>query len=343
MQKIFIAGAWLDAAEAAARTPQSGNAKPHGAVRECGREDVARASPQRTLRSPHGRQLQPAARGELLGDVAARIRGAKRSWPRSPRARTVCPSAILRLHRGRCIHVRALGSARRRGGRWPVGETSVSGARARRAQPASAGAAGMVGALLPRYFPASCPRRRGGSRARRRRDARAAGACRQPAREPGARAAFEGLPAGAVNVITAARQTARALIEHAPAERMLFTEPAAADAFIVCRDADLDLRCPASVGASAQRRPGVRFGTPYLRRALDRRRICGARASVRRILGRRRSVQAADRSRPVDFARGSPAREDQVGRTLRAAPSSFSAAVAFSRLVCRVTSSNPPC
>jgi succinate-semialdehyde dehydrogenase/glutarate-semialdehyde dehydrogenase len=59
--------------------------------------------------------------------------------------------------------------------------------------------------------------------------------------------AFEGLPPGALNVVTGGAEAADALVEHAPAARDLFAQPAASAAFIVSRDAELDVAIPGIV------------------------------------------------------------------------------------------------
>src|ERR1700722_2644871 len=74
----FIAGAWLEAEEGAAREIRNpATLKPLGAVRDCGRAHVAHAVAAARAALPAWRQLQPAARGALLGEVAARIRARK--------------------------------------------------------------------------------------------------------------------------------------------------------------------------------------------------------------------------------------------------------------------------
>jgi acyl-CoA reductase-like NAD-dependent aldehyde dehydrogenase len=234
MQKIFIAGAWLDAAGGAARELRNpATRKPLGAVRDCGWEDVARAVAAARAALPAWAQLQPAVRGELLGDVAARIRARKAELA----ALATRENGVPLCESSDCVEAAAF-MFERWGALGVAGKLSEAGTRG------PAGSEGVVAALLPWNLPllalgaAAAP-------------ALAAGATLvllPPADNPLASLAlapaFEGLPAGAVNVITGGAQTARALIEHAPAERMMFTGPAAADAFIVCRDADLDLAVP---------------------------------------------------------------------------------------------------
>src|SRR5580692_6205038 len=74
----FIAGAWLEAGEGAARDIRNpATLKPLGSVRDCGGAHVARALAAARAALPAWRQLQAASRGALLGEVAARIRARK--------------------------------------------------------------------------------------------------------------------------------------------------------------------------------------------------------------------------------------------------------------------------
>src|SRR3984957_12918346 len=243
----FIAGAWLEAGEGAARDIRNpATLKPLGAVRDCGGGHVARAVAAARAALPAWRQLPPAARGALLGDVAARI-CARRADLAALASRE---SGVPLCESFDCIEAAAFmferwGALASSGAVGRSGETGVSGALG--VGGVSGVAAGVVGALLPGNFPLLAP----GPPAA---PALAGGATLvllAPAGNPLASLAlaqaFEGLPAGALNVITGGEEAAHALIEHAPAARELFAEPAAANAFIVSRDADLDVTIPGIV------------------------------------------------------------------------------------------------
>ena len=309
MQKIFIAGAWLDAAEGAARELRNpATRKPLGAVRDCGREDVVRAVAAARAALPAWAQLHPAARGELLGDVAVRIRARKAELA----VLATRENGVPLCESSDCIEAAAFMFER-----W--GALGVSGELSEAGTHAAPGGAGVVAALLPRNFPllalgaAAAP-------------ALAAGATLvllPPAHNPLASLAlapaFDGLPAGAVNVITGGAETARALIESAPDERVMFTEPAAADAFIVCRDADLDLAVPGIVWER------LRNGGQVLASA---RHIFVERSIAAEFAERAHQcvgfLDVDDPSkRPTDLGplislEAAQRVEDQVGRTLRA-------------------------
>jgi acyl-CoA reductase-like NAD-dependent aldehyde dehydrogenase len=243
----FIAGAWLEAEEGAARDIRNpATLKPLGAVRDCGRTHVAQAVAAARAALPAWRQLQPEGRGALLGEVAARIRGRKSDLA----ALASRESGVPVCESFDCIEAAAFmlerwGALARSVAVSQAGETGLSGA------PGVGGvrgvAADVVGVLLPWNFPllafgaAAAPALAGGSTL----------VLLAPPDNPLASLAlaqaFEGLPAGALNVIVGRAEAAHALIEHAPAARDLFAEPAAAEAFIVCRDADLDVTIPGIV------------------------------------------------------------------------------------------------
>ncbi|MGA2343508.1 MAG: aldehyde dehydrogenase [Steroidobacteraceae bacterium] len=308
MQKIFIAGAWLDAAEGAARELRNpATRKPLGAVPDCGREDVARAVAAAHAALPAWTQLHPAARGELLGEVAARIRARKSELA----ALATRENGVPLCESSDCIEAAAFMFER-----W--GALGVSGKLGEAGTHGAPGGAAVVAALLPRNFPllalgaAAAP-------------ALAAGATLvllPPADNPLASLAlapaFEDLPAGAVNVITGGAETARALIEHAPAERV-FSEPAAADAFIVCRDADLDLAVP---GIAWERLRNGGQGLASARHIFVERSIAAEFAErTHQCVG---FLDVDDPSkRPTDLGplislEAAQRVEDQVGRALRA-------------------------
>jgi len=305
MQKIFIAGAWLDAAEGAARELRNpATRKPQGAVRDCGREDVARALAAAHAALPAWTQLQPAARGELLADVAARIRRRKAELA----ALATRENGVPLCESSDCIEAAAFMFER-----W-----GVLGGAGELGEPAGRGT-GVVTALLPRYFPLLAL----GAAAAPALAAGAALVLLPPAGNPLASlalaSAFEGLPAGAVNVITGGAETARALIEHAPGERMMFTEPAAADAFIVCRDADLDLAVPGVVWERLRNGGQVLASARHI--FVERSIAAEFAERVHQCVG---FLDVDDPSkRPTDLGplislEAAQRAEDQVGRTLRA-------------------------
>jgi succinate-semialdehyde dehydrogenase / glutarate-semialdehyde dehydrogenase len=246
----YIAGAWLEAGEGAARDIRNpATLKPLGAVRDCGGAHVARAVAAARAALPAWRELHPAARGALLADVAARICARKADLA----ALASRESGVPLCESFDCIEAVAFMFER-----WGVlagsgavdrpGDTCVSGALGALGVGGVSGvAAGVAAALLPWNFPllalgaAAAPALAGGATL----------VLLAPAGNPLASLAlaqaFEGLPAGALNLITGGAEAAHALIEHAPAARELFAEPAAADAFIVSRDADLDVTIPGIV------------------------------------------------------------------------------------------------
>jgi succinate-semialdehyde dehydrogenase/glutarate-semialdehyde dehydrogenase len=258
----FIAGTWLEAEEGAARDIRNpATLKPLGEVRDCGLSHVAHAVAAARAALPAWRQLQPAARGALLRDAAARILPRKvdlAALGSREGGVPVCES----LH---CIEAAAFMLERwatlaRSGAVGKSGETGLSGSLGTGGVCGGV-AADVVGALLPSKFPllafgaAAAPALAGGSTL----------VLLAPAGTPLASLAlaqaFEGLPAGALNVIVGGAEAAHALIEHAPAARNLFAEPAAAAAFIVCRDADLDATIPGIVWERL-RNGGQAFASP---------------------------------------------------------------------------------
>lgn len=243
----FIAGAWVEAREGAAREIRNpATLKPLGAVRDCGAAQVASAVAAARAALPAWRQLQPAARGALLGEVAARICARKADLaalasreggvPLCESFDCIAAAAFMFERWGALVRSGAVGRSGETGGSGAPGAGGVSGV-----------AAGVVGTLLPGNFPllalgaAAAPALAGGATL----------VLLAPAGNPLASLAFtqafESLPAGSLNVITGGAEAQRALIEHAPAARDLFAEPAAADAFIVGRDADLDVTIPGIV------------------------------------------------------------------------------------------------
>jgi acyl-CoA reductase-like NAD-dependent aldehyde dehydrogenase len=315
----FIAGAWLEAEEGAAREIRNpATLKPLGAVRDCGRAHVAHAVAAARAALPAWRQLQPAARGALLGEVAARIRARKTDLA----ALASRESGVPLCESFDCIEAAAFMLER-----WEVlsrsvavsqsGETGLPGA------PGTGGirgvAADVAGALLPSNFPllafgaAAAPALAGGSTL----------VLLAPADNPLASLAlaqaFEGLPGGVLNVIVGRAEAAHALIEHAPAARDLFAEPAAAEAFIVCRDADLDVTIP-GIAWERLRNGGQVFASPrhiFVDRLIaadfaDRVHQCVGFLDVDDPLKRPTDLG------PLISGEAAERVEDQVGRVLRA-------------------------
>jgi acyl-CoA reductase-like NAD-dependent aldehyde dehydrogenase len=315
----FIAGAWLEAEEGAARDIRNpATLKPLGEVRDCGRAHVALAVAAARAALPVWRQLQPAARGALLGDAAARIRARKSdlgALASREGGAPVCESfdcieaAASMLERwGVLTRSGPLGQSRENGLSGAPGVDGVCG-----------GAADVVGALLPWNLPllafgaAAAPALAGGSTL----------VLLAPAANPLASLAFarafEDLPGGALNVIVGGTEAAHALIEHVPAARDLLAEPATADAFIVCRDADLDVTIPGIVWERL-RNGGQGFASPR-HIFVDRLIAADFAEQVHQCVG---FLDADDPlKRPTDLGpliSGEAAErvEDQVGRALRA-------------------------
>jgi succinate-semialdehyde dehydrogenase / glutarate-semialdehyde dehydrogenase len=315
----FIAGAWLEAEEGAAheiRNPAT--LKPLGTVRDCGRAHVARAVAVARAALPAWRQLQPAARGELLGDVAARIR-----------ARNCDLAALASRESGvpvceslDCIEAAAFmcerwGTLARSGAAGQPGETGLSGAPG--VGTVRGVAADVVGALLPRNLPLLAFGAAAASALARGSTLVLLAPAGNPLSSLALAQAFEGLPAGALNVIVGGAEAAHALIEHAPAARDLFEEPAAADAFIVCRDADLEVTIPGIVWERL-RNGGQGFAAPR-HIFVDRLIAADFAERVHQCVG---FLDVDDPlKRPTDLgplisSEAAERVEDQVGRVLRA-------------------------
>jgi acyl-CoA reductase-like NAD-dependent aldehyde dehydrogenase len=197
-------------------------------VRDGGRAHVAQAVAAARATLPAWRQLHPAARGALLGDAAGRIRARRSDLAALASRESGVPV---------CESIDGIEATAFMLERWgALGVGSPGGP-----------AADVVGAFLPWNLPllafgaAAAPTLAGGSTL----------VLLAPAANPLASVAFaqafEGLPAGVLNLLVGGAEAADALIELAPAARAVFAEPAAADAFIVTRDADLDVTIPGIV------------------------------------------------------------------------------------------------
>ena len=249
MQKIFINGAWVHALHEG-RTHDIRNPATLeilGTVPNCGSDDVARAVAAARAAQPEWRNVPAATRTALLREIGGRIGARERELATlltresgKPICESVdCIRAVVALH-----------------------ERDFAPQ-----QPA-----GVIAVILPFNFPLllmACTVTR----------AIAAGnsvVCKPAHQNPLTNLTlaevYDVLPAGVVNLITGGPNTGRALAGHPDVDRVTFTgsalvglqiaaaaqrkeldlELGGIDAFIVCRDADLDLTVPSIAWARLQ-------------------------------------------------------------------------------------------
>lgn len=228
MQQILIGGAWLDPGEGTVREIHNpATLRPLASVRDCRATDVARAVAAARSALPQWQALAPAARAALLADVAVRMRALK---PETA-ALATRENGVPLCESLDCIEAAAL--------MFECWSAAADGGE--RAQPAA------TGVLLPAHFTLLAL----GAAAAPALTLGATLVVQPPAGNPlsslALARAFAGLPAGVVNAVTGDAVTARALAEHvacARFEESAAADSAAADAFIVCRDADLDVAVP---------------------------------------------------------------------------------------------------
>jgi acyl-CoA reductase-like NAD-dependent aldehyde dehydrogenase len=224
MQQIFIAGAWVDPGEGANRDISNpATRQPLGAVCDCGSEDVARALAAARAALPAWQGESAATRGVLLGEVAARMRVRKAEIA----ALATCENGVPLRESADCIEAAALMLER-----WAAGAQSANRERA-----------AVVAGILPRNFSllafgaATAPALAAGSTL----------VILPPADNPLSSLmlaeSFGELHPGVVNVVTGDRSTAQAL--SAQVERAALEQRQAESAFVVSRDADLDITVPA--------------------------------------------------------------------------------------------------
>ncbi|MGO9992215.1 MAG: aldehyde dehydrogenase family protein [Steroidobacteraceae bacterium] len=249
MQKVFINGAWVHALHKGQthdiRNPAT--LEILGTVPDCGSDDVARAVAAARAAQPEWRNVPAAIRTALLREIGGRIGARERELATlltresgKPMCESVdCIRAVVALH-----------------------ERDFAPQ-----QPA-----GVIAVILPFNFPLllmACTVTR----------AIAAGnsvVCKPAHQNPLTNLTlaevYEVLPAGVVNLITGGPDTGRALAGHPDVDRVTFTgsarvglqiaaaaqrkeldlELGGVDAFIVCRDADLDLTVPSIAWARLQ-------------------------------------------------------------------------------------------
>jgi len=304
MQQIFIAGAWVDPGDGADRDISNPATRtPLGTVRVCGSEDVARALAAARAALPEW-QGASAARGALLGEVAARMRVRKAEIAALATRENGVPlcESIDCIEAAACMFDRGAAGAMR----------------ANREH-----AAVMVAGILPRNF-----------------SLLAFGAVAAPALAAGSTLvilppadnplsslmlaqALGGLPPGVLNVVTGDRSTAQALgeqVERAELEALKgFEEPEAVGAFVVSRDADLDLTVPA-IAWERLRHGGQLFAAPrhiFVERSIseefaERMHPCIGFLDVDDPVKRPTDLG------PLISLEAAQCVEDQVGRTLRA-------------------------
>jgi acyl-CoA reductase-like NAD-dependent aldehyde dehydrogenase len=244
MLQIFIDGAWVEARTASSRdVANPATLKTLGTVPECGADDVARAVAAARAALPGWRNVPGARRAAFLVEIGGRIRARKRELATlltqeagKPLCESLdCIDAVVAIFEG-CGAIAESGGA----------DT------------------GVTAAIVPFNFPLLIM-------ASSIAPAIAAGntvVCKAPPQNPLASLklaeVYEALPAGVVNVITGGTEACHALIGHHDVERVTFTgsaelgrkiEAAAGgkrveldlsslDAFIVCKDANLDAVVP---------------------------------------------------------------------------------------------------
>jgi acyl-CoA reductase-like NAD-dependent aldehyde dehydrogenase len=251
MHPIYVDGAWTDARSTSAREIKNpATLKALDTVPDCGAEDVERAVGAATAAQPAWRALPPAERVALLREMARGVDALKASLALSLSRETGkplceardCIDAAADMF-GRCGHPGSPGPALAQAGRHPD----------------------VVAVITPYNFPVL-------AFAASAAPALARGAtlvCKPPPHNPLTVLEFarlcDVLPAGVINVVTGGADTAERLIAHPQVSRVSFTgssavacrlqalaggkqldlETGSLDAFIVCKDADLERAVPA--------------------------------------------------------------------------------------------------
>jgi succinate-semialdehyde dehydrogenase / glutarate-semialdehyde dehydrogenase len=229
VQRILIAGGWVEPEAGVDREILNpATRKPLGSVRDCGREDVERCVAAARSALPAWQAVTSEARAALLDDVAVRIRAHKAEIA----GLATRESGVPLCESADCIEAAAY-SFERFAALVRAGEAGVV---------RELVAPGAVAVILPANFSllalgaAVAP-------------ALASGATlvlKPPAGNPLSSLAlaesFAALPSGVVNVLTGGSPTAASLAERLPTRT--FDEPLGTHAFVVCRDADLELGVP---------------------------------------------------------------------------------------------------
>jgi acyl-CoA reductase-like NAD-dependent aldehyde dehydrogenase len=261
MYQILIDGAWVRAHEGPTRdVTNPATLEPLGTVPECGPADVARAVGAARAAQSEWRRVPAAGRATLLSEIGGRIRAREREFATlltretgKPLCESVdCINGVVALFEA-CGAVAAAGP----------GTSNPQGASHQVSCPLQQ-PAGVVAAIAPFNFPLllmACmvaPAIAAGNTV----------VCKPPHQNPltSLRLAevYDALPAGVVNVITGGPDTGRALVDHPDVGLVTFTgsavvgrmiaaaaqrkrvdlELGSVDAFIVCKDANLDLTVP---------------------------------------------------------------------------------------------------
>jgi acyl-CoA reductase-like NAD-dependent aldehyde dehydrogenase len=250
MQQIFIDGTWVHAQEGSTRAVTNpANLEPIDTVADCGPVEVARAVDAAHAAQPGWHKVPAADRAALLREIGGRIRDGGRDL-----------ATLLTRETGKplCESLDCIDAV------VALFETGGAGAPHSAGSPSQQPGA-VLAAIAPFNFPllfmacAIAP-------------AIAAGGtvvCKPPPQNPLSSLmlarACGALPAGVFNVITGGADTGQALVRHAAVGQVRFTGSAAVgrtiaaaaqgkqldlelgsvDAFVVCKDADLEVAVPA--------------------------------------------------------------------------------------------------
>jgi acyl-CoA reductase-like NAD-dependent aldehyde dehydrogenase len=256
VHSIYIDGAWADARTASTREIRNpATLKALGTVPDCNAEDVERAVGAAAAAQPEWGAMPPAERVARLREIAGRVRVRRTELALSLSRESGKPLCEARD----CIDAAADVFER-------CDATERGGLRAQAAMPAQADlAAGVTAVITPYNFPvllfaaSAVPALAGGATL----------VCKPPPQNPLTVLEFvrlcERLPAGVINVITGGADSAERLVAHPHVSRVSFTGSSAVgcrlqalargkaldlatgslDAFIVCKDADLERAVPA--------------------------------------------------------------------------------------------------
>ena len=251
MLPIYVDGAWADARTALAHEIKNpATLEVLDTVPDCGAEDVERAVGAATAAQPAWGDRPPAERAALIREMAQRMRAHQASLALSLSRETGKPLCEARD----CIAAAADMFER-------CGNTERSAPAPGKATPRT----GVAAVITPYNFPvltfaaAAVPALAGGATL----------VCKPPPQNPLTLLALvrlcDSLPAGVINVVTGGADSAARLIAHPHVSRVSFTgssavacrlralargksldlETGSLDAFIVCKDADLERAVPA--------------------------------------------------------------------------------------------------
>jgi len=269
MHQLLIDGAWVHVREGPTRDVRNpATLERLGTVVDCGPDDVARAVAAARAALPEWQKVSAADRAAFLSRIGGRIRARERELATlltqetgKPWCESLdCIDAVVALFAA-CGAIAPSG-----------GETSLPPQPSPQVSYLLRQPAGIVAAIVPFNFPLllmACTVA----------PAIAAGhtvVCKPPHQNPLASLklaeVYDALPAGVVNVITGGPDTGRALVDHPDVGLVMFTgstavgrriaaaasrkrlelELGSVDAFIVCRDANLDVTVPGVAWARLQ-------------------------------------------------------------------------------------------